>query len=121
MMLLKSYIYTAVLYLPHQVYVCGWLYGTLLLILFPMLSYLASMKKLEIFKKIDKPMHQIASRLFGPGAGLLIEILQVISQAGIVIVNVNIFMTQFGGQGGVLQCATSLSLEPDQCQDGFAF
>ena len=92
-MLLKSYLFTAVLYLPYQFFVCGWLYGTLLLFSLPLLHYIAISKQLEVFKKSDKPISLIVRKLFGKEASFIVDLIQMMVQTTIVIININIFIT----------------------------
>ena len=49
------------------------------------------------------------------------EIVLAVSQLCFATAYIYFVATQFGGEGGVLQCMTSVLADPDDCSDGFIF
>ena len=116
----KAYIITAILFLPHQFLLSGWAVMLVAMGVALILNLHCNTILVEVHDVVGGTFPEIAERTFGRPMKILAEFILVISQFSYAVPYIYFFATQFGGEGGVLQCATSISLNPEDCSDGLA-
>ena len=118
-MILKSYIITGILFIPHQFFVSGWLWMPIAMTVFLLMNLFCNSLLVEVHDVVGGTLPEMAYRIYGQKMRLFAEAVLFISQLAFGIPYIYFFVTQFGGEGGVLQCALSVNGNPNDCSDGF--
>ena len=114
----KSYVATGVLYMPNQFYVSGWLFTAITLLISLAMNLYSCKLLLEVQSVTGGSLTDIGYAAFGRAGKISCDILLVLSQFGFCTAYVYFIASQLGGEGGVIQCATSHSSNPEDCSDG---
>ena len=114
----KGFVATGVLYMPNQFYVSGWLFTAIMLLISLALNLYSCKLLLEVQNKTGGSLPDIGYAAMGKFGKIISDILLISSQFGFCTAYVYFIASQIGGEGGVIQCATSSNGDPEDCDGG---
>ena len=117
-MICKAYFVAAMLFIPHQVLLSGWLFTLVALLVSLVLNIYSCTLLSEVNDAVHGTFPQIAQKLYGTKMRLFTEFSIIVSQSGFVTTYIYFFASQFAGIGSVLQCASSPNPDPSDCSGG---
>ena len=92
-MILKSYIITGILFIPHQFFVSGWLWMPIAMTVFLLMNLFCNSLLVEVHDVVGGTLPEMAYRIYGQKMKLFAEAVLFISQLAFGIPYIYFFVT----------------------------
>ena len=99
---MKSYLASAMLFLPHQFLISGWLFMLIACLFSMVMNMQSAILLIELHDAVGGSFADIAERAYGKRMKVVAEVTLAIAQISFCYNCVYFLVSQFGGENGVL-------------------